>query len=47
MKSTGEIGLAYKHTVRPGLKFSLSSLCEVNQIMSGGHKVGMGIELEG
>lgn len=47
MNSAGEIGLAYTHTVRPGLKFSLSSLCPAKQIMSGGHKIGLGIELEG
>ncbi|XP_062913273.1 voltage-dependent anion-selective channel protein 2-like isoform X1 [Mobula hypostoma] len=40
------IGLGYTHTLRPGVKLTLSGLIDAKNIHAGGHKVGMGFELE-
>ncbi|XP_041066116.1 voltage-dependent anion-selective channel protein 3 isoform X1 [Carcharodon carcharias] len=40
------IGLGYTHTLRPGVKLTLSGLIDGKNFHAGGHKVGMGFELE-
>ncbi|XP_032869576.1 voltage-dependent anion-selective channel protein 3 isoform X2 [Amblyraja radiata] len=40
------IGLGYTHTLRPGVKLTLSGLIDAKNIHAGGHKVGLGFELE-
>lgn len=40
------IGLGYTHTLRPGVKLTLSGLIDAKNIHAGGHKVGLSFELE-
>uniref|UniRef100_V9L211 Non-selective voltage-gated ion channel VDAC3 n=1 Tax=Callorhinchus milii TaxID=7868 RepID=V9L211_CALMI len=40
------IGVGYTHTLRPGVKLTLSGLIDGKNFSAGGHKVGMGFELE-
>jgi len=41
-----QIGLSLEHKLRPGVTLTLSSLIEGKAINAGGHKVGLGLELE-
>jgi hypothetical protein len=41
-----QVGLSFQQTLRPGLKLTLSGLFEARNMNAGGHKVGLGIELE-
>ncbi|XP_061060670.1 voltage-dependent anion-selective channel protein 3-like isoform X3 [Eubalaena glacialis] len=40
------IGLGYTQTLRPGVKLTLSALIHGKNFSAGGHKVGLGFELE-
>ncbi|XP_066570260.1 voltage-dependent anion-selective channel protein 3 isoform X1 [Amia ocellicauda] len=40
------IGVGYTQTLRPGVKLTLSALIDGKNFSAGGHKVGMGFELE-
>nr|KAF6461236.1 voltage dependent anion channel 3 [Molossus molossus] len=40
------IGLGYTQTLRPGVKLTLSALIDGKNFNAGGHKVGLGFELE-
>ncbi|XP_063067694.1 voltage-dependent anion-selective channel protein 2-like [Engraulis encrasicolus] len=40
------VGVGYTQTLRPGVKLILSALIDGKNFNSGGHKVGMGFELE-
>ncbi|XP_042329133.1 voltage-dependent anion-selective channel protein 3 isoform X1 [Sceloporus undulatus] len=40
------IGLGYTHTLRPGVKLSLSALIDGKNFSTGSHKIGLGFELE-
>ncbi|XP_034026610.1 voltage-dependent anion-selective channel protein 3 isoform X2 [Thalassophryne amazonica] len=40
------VGLGYTHTLRPGVKLTLSSLIDGKNIKAGGHRVGVGFDLE-
>nr|XP_038022834.1 voltage-dependent anion-selective channel protein 3 isoform X1 [Anas platyrhynchos] len=40
------IGIGYAHTLRPGIKLTLSGLIDGKNFSAGGHKVGLGFELE-
>ncbi|XP_075715030.1 non-selective voltage-gated ion channel VDAC3 isoform X1 [Rhinoderma darwinii] len=40
------IGVGYTQTLRPGVKLTLSALVNGKNFSSGGHKVGLGFELE-
>ncbi|XP_041937028.1 voltage-dependent anion-selective channel protein 2-like isoform X1 [Alosa alosa] len=40
------IGVGYTQSLRPGVKLTLSALVDGKNFNSGGHKVGMGFELE-
>ncbi|XP_027562178.1 voltage-dependent anion-selective channel protein 3 isoform X2 [Neopelma chrysocephalum] len=40
------IGLGYTHALRPGVKLTVSGLIDGKNFSSGGHKVGLGFELE-
>ena len=40
------IGLGYTQTLRPGVKLTLSALTDGKNFNAGGHKVGLGFELE-
>jgi len=39
-------GLGYTQTLRPGVKLTLSALIDGKNFNAGGHKVGLGFELE-
>jgi len=41
-----QIGLAYEQRLRPGVTLTLSTMLEGKNINAGGHKVGLGIEME-
>ncbi|XP_014811387.1 PREDICTED: voltage-dependent anion-selective channel protein 3 isoform X2 [Calidris pugnax] len=40
------IGVGYSHVLRPGVKLTLSGLIDGKNFSAGGHKVGLGFELE-
>jgi len=40
------VGVGYTQTLRPGVKLTLSALIDGKNFNAGGHKVGMGFELE-
>ncbi|NXA06848.1 VDAC3 protein, partial [Sapayoa aenigma] len=40
------IGLGYTHALRPGVKLTLSGLIDAKNFSAGGHKIGLGFELE-
>jgi len=44
--NTSQLGLALTHTLKPGLKLTLSSLTNLRNIADGGQKFGIGIEFE-
>ncbi|XP_029365464.1 voltage-dependent anion-selective channel protein 3 isoform X1 [Echeneis naucrates] len=40
------VGVGYTQTLRPGVKLTLSAMIDGKNVNSGGHKVGLGFELE-
>ncbi|XP_072779005.1 non-selective voltage-gated ion channel VDAC3-like [Taeniopygia guttata] len=40
------IGIGYTHVLRPGVKLTLSGLVDAKNFSAGGHKLGLGFELE-
>ncbi|XP_026077970.1 voltage-dependent anion-selective channel protein 2 [Carassius auratus] len=40
------VGIGYTQTLRPGVKLTLSALVDGKNINAGGHKLGLGLELE-
>lgn len=46
INNSSQIGLAYQQKLRPGVTLTLSSLIEGKNFNQGGHKVGLGLELE-
>ncbi|XP_058715243.1 voltage-dependent anion-selective channel protein 3 isoform X3 [Poecile atricapillus] len=40
------IGIGYTHALRPGVKLTLSGLIDGKNFSAGGHKIGLGFELE-
>lgn len=40
------VGIGYSQTLRPGIKLLLSALVDGKNINAGGHKLGLGLELE-
>ncbi|KAJ3607671.1 hypothetical protein NHX12_024722 [Muraenolepis orangiensis] len=40
------VGLGYTQTLRPGMKLTLSALVDGKSVQAGGHKLGLGLELE-
>ncbi|XP_007558396.1 voltage-dependent anion-selective channel protein 2-like [Poecilia latipinna] len=40
------VGVGYTQTLRPGMKLTLSALVDGKNINAGGHKLGLGLELE-
>lgn len=41
-----QLGLSYEHKIRPGVTVTMSSLIEGKQLNAGGHKFGLGLEME-
>lgn len=46
VNNLSQIGLSYSQEMRPGVKLILSSLVDAKNINGGGHKLGLGLELE-
>jgi len=44
--NTSQVGLAMTHTLKPGLKLTLSCLSNLRNFNEGGHKFGVGVEFE-
>ncbi|XP_058477008.1 voltage-dependent anion-selective channel protein 2-like [Solea solea] len=44
--NAGLVGVGYSQILRPGIKLLLSSLVDVKNFNAGGHKLGLGLELE-
>jgi len=42
-----QVGLSFQQLLRPGVKLTLSALFEARNLNAGGHKVGLGLELDG
>ncbi|XP_057240481.1 voltage-dependent anion-selective channel protein 3 isoform X2 [Malurus melanocephalus] len=40
------IGIGYTHALRPGVKLTLSGLIDAKNFSAGGHKIGLGFEVE-
>ncbi|XP_066519920.1 voltage-dependent anion-selective channel protein 2-like [Hoplias malabaricus] len=40
------VGVGYTQTLRPGVKLTLSALVDGKSVNAGGHKLGLGLELE-
>jgi len=41
-----QLGLSFQQILRPGVKLTLSGLFEARNLNAGGHKVGLGLEIE-
>ncbi|XP_064630417.1 voltage-dependent anion-selective channel protein 2-like isoform X2 [Lineus longissimus] len=46
VSNTGQIGLGYTQTLRDGVQLTLSALVDAKNINSGGHKLGIGLDLD-
>ncbi|XP_072037865.1 non-selective voltage-gated ion channel VDAC2-like isoform X2 [Amphiura filiformis] len=46
VSNTSQIGLGYTHQLRDGVKLTLSALIDGKSLNQGGHKLGLGVELE-
>ncbi|XP_022087448.1 voltage-dependent anion-selective channel protein 2-like [Acanthaster planci] len=46
VSNTSQVGIGYTHTLRPGVKVTLSTLIDGKSLNQGGHKLGLGLELE-
>jgi len=46
VNNTSQVGLAYTQRLRDGIKVTLSSLIDAKNLNQGGHKIGLGLDLE-
>ena len=46
VNNSSHIGLAYTQKLRPGIKATLSGHIDTKNLNSGGHKLGLGIDME-
>merc|ERR1712142_1103162 len=46
ISDNGQIGLSYQQDLRAGITLNLSTLIEGSNLNGGGHKVGLGVDLE-
>ncbi|KAJ0068080.1 hypothetical protein NL108_015565 [Boleophthalmus pectinirostris] len=46
VNNTGLVGVGYTQTLRPGVKLTLSALIDGKNVNGGGHKIGLGFDLE-
>jgi len=46
VSNTSQVGIGFTHTLRPGVKVTLSTLIDGKSLNQGGHKLGLGLELE-
>jgi voltage-dependent anion channel protein 2 len=47
VNNNSQIGLSFTHRLRKGIQLTLSALIDGKSFNQGGHKVGLGLELEG
>lgn len=47
VNNSGHVGIGYTQKLRDGIKLTVSCLIDAKNINSGGHKLGLGLELEG
>lgn len=46
MNNLSQVGMAYTQRLRDGIKVTLSSLIDTKNLNQGGHKIGLGLDLE-
>ncbi|XP_030834916.1 voltage-dependent anion-selective channel protein 2 [Strongylocentrotus purpuratus] len=46
VSNTSQVGIGYTQTLRPGMKITLSTLIDGKSLNQGGHKLGLGLDLE-
>ncbi|TRY76128.1 hypothetical protein DNTS_025518 [Danionella cerebrum] len=46
VNNSSMLGIGYTQTLRPGVKLTLSALLDGKNVNSGGHKLGLGLDLE-
>lgn len=46
VNNNSHVGLGYTQTLRPGIKLTLASLVDTKNLNQGGHKLGLGLNLE-
>jgi len=46
VNNSGQIGLGYTQTLRDGVQLTLSALVDAKNINTGGHKLGIGLDLD-
>jgi len=47
VNNSSQIGLSFSHQLRKGIQLTLSALIDGKSFNQGGHKIGLGLELEG
>lgn len=47
VNNSSQIGLAFTHRLKQGIQLTLSTLIDGKNFNQGGHKIGLGLELEG
>jgi len=46
VNNSSHLGLAYTQRLRPGIKATLSAHVDTKNLNSGGHKLGLGLDME-
>lgn len=46
VNSSSQVGVAFIHRLRPGIKLTLSAMMDAKSFNDGGHKLGIGLDLE-
>lgn len=46
MNNSSLVGVGYTQALRPGVKLTMSALIDGKNINAGGHKLGLGLDLE-
>lgn len=46
MNNNSQVGVAYTQRLRDGIKLTLSSLIDAKNLNQGGHKIGLGLDME-
>lgn len=46
INNSGQVGLGFTHRLRPGIGLTLSAMVDGKNFNQGGHKLGMGLDLE-
>lgn len=46
MNNNSQVGVAYTQRLHDGIKLTLSSLIDTKNLNQGGHKIGLGLDME-